>query len=209
MQGKFFPQEDVKDCARDDAVELLSRSEDVGRPREGYREMIVLDESSEMQFTTGAGGSVGRTWIEGRLLGHIPAAAAVHFGSRNMDILLKKIEMAKPVVEFHVCDNIRLVPMLGMKPAFRDHALGDKVNNIIRLEIADALRRPVDIVIEIELGKLKIPGLAVLPLVREKHPLQFQGATDAEDANPAAEQVIDEMTSGEGIASQNNSFLCH
>ena len=34
---------------------------------------------------------------ERRLLGHVPAAAAVHFGSRNMDVLPEKIEMTKPI----------------------------------------------------------------------------------------------------------------
>jgi hypothetical protein len=207
VQRKFFAQKNVKDCPWDNAEELLSRPEHIRRPGEGHWKMIVPDESAKMQFATGTRGCIGRAGIERRFLGNVPATAAINLGSRDMDILLEEIEMAKSIVEAHVRDDVRLIPVLGMQPALRDHALGNEINDVIGLEIADAPDRPVEVVVEIELLEAEISAGTIGPFVRKKHRIQFRRAADAQDVEAKLEQIIDEMTSGEGIASQNNGSL--
>jgi hypothetical protein len=126
-----------------------------------------------------------------------------------MDVLFQEIEMTQSIVQPHVRDNVRLIPVLRMKPAFRYHALGDEINDVIGLEIADTLHGSLEVVVKIELLKPKITRGAIVPFIRKKNGVQFRRATEAKDIEPLAEQMIDEMTSGEGIAPQNNGSLWH
>src|SRR5207237_1002022 len=138
-----------------------------------------------------------------------PAAASINFRRGNVDILLQEIEPAETIVKLHVSDDVRLIPMLGMKPALRDHALRGEVNDVVRFEIADAFRGLVHVAIQVELLKAKLSGRMLMPQVRKKNAARLGRTAEAKHLESLVQQIIDKMTARKRIASQNDGFLCH
>ena len=124
-----------------------------------------------------------------------------------MDVLLQEIEMTQPIMQPHIRDYVCLVPMFGMEPAFRYHALSHKIDHVVGLKFADAFRGLVPIVIQVELLEAKRASFVFVPRVRQKNATRLRRTTNTEDLQPLVQQVIDEMTPGKGVASQDNSFL--
>ena len=58
----------------------------------------------------------------------------------------------------HIRDHIRLIPLVGMEPAFGHHALRGEIDHVIRLEIADGGGEFVGVLVQIELLELELPA---------------------------------------------------
>jgi hypothetical protein len=95
---EFLPQLDRKDRARDDPVELLPRSVDVGGagPRDG--KAILVEERLEVQIARSARRGVGRAGIESGVFGDDAAGAAVDFGRADVNVFLEPCGATEPIV---------------------------------------------------------------------------------------------------------------
>ena len=129
VELKFLAETDRKDRARNDAVELLTGTVDVGGAGPHGGELILVNERPQVEVARGSGGGVGRARVEGRALGDDAARAAVHFGRADVDVFFEPSAAAQRLVQAEVRHDVGLVPVLWVEPTLGDHALGSKVDN--------------------------------------------------------------------------------
>ena len=102
--------------------------------------------------------------LNGALLGHVATATAIDLRRGNVDILFDERELPDFFVQPHIGHHVGLIPMLGMKPAFGDHALRGKIHHIVRLEIFDGGNDPIQITIQVKLLEAEVGGLCTVPI---------------------------------------------
>ncbi len=68
MQHQFPVQQHEQDGAGKDAIMLLARPVDIGRPRKDDGKVVSLEEGPQAEIRRGARHRIGRRWIEGGVL---------------------------------------------------------------------------------------------------------------------------------------------
>ena len=122
---------DEENRSRNDAVKLLARPIDIRGAGENDGELVLLKKCQQVQIASGTGSRIRCAWVEAKVFGDEAAATAIDLRSRNMDVFANEIVLAKLVVQANVRQNVGLIPMLWIKPAFSHHALGGEVEDII------------------------------------------------------------------------------
>ena len=119
--------------------------------------------------------------------------------------------MAQFFVEADVGDDVGLVPLVGVKPAFGDHALGGEVDDPGGLEIMDGLGDAAGIVIEVQLGEMELAAgrAGAAPLVGQEGRVRLGRAAAGHHLAAEREQVIHKGRARKGIASDDINFLGH
>src|SRR5258705_8569029 len=99
--------------------------------------------------------------------------------------------------------------MLRMLPTLGDHALGGKIDNVIRPKFLDRLRDSIGIAVQIQLLEAKsyLPGRVILPEVREKSGVRLQRAAGAKDRGSGGQGIVRKAGSGKRVASNDKNFL--
>lgn len=91
-----------------------------------------------------------------------------------------------------VSDEVRIVVVEWILPAFGDHAKGGKVYDIGRCVVFDELGDILRVLADVELVELEVGlGVCVEPAVGEVAVVWLEGAADAEDLPALFEGVTD------------------
>src|SRR5438046_6011785 len=138
-----------QDRARDDPIQLLSRSIDVRGPGEHDWKMVVPKERCQMQITCRSRCRVGSARIEWRAFSYVAAATPVNLRRRDVHVFIEKTESTDFFMQSHVGDHVGLVPVLGMKPTLGDHALSREIDHVIRREFLNRAGNPVSVPVQI------------------------------------------------------------
>ena len=170
MELKFATRFDEEHRARHDAVKLLSCAINIRRARERDGEFVVLKKRHQVQIARRARRRVRRAGIERRAFSHIPAATAINFRRGYVDVFFEKRKLSQLLVQSHVGDDVGLIPLVGMQPAFGDHALRSEIYDVVRLEVADGGGELVRMIVQVELKELELRthGPLGFPFVGEK-----------------------------------------
>ena len=83
-----------------------------------------------------------------------------------MKIFGKEIELPQLIVQSDVCQDVGLVPVIGVLPTLGDHGLGREVNDIGSLKLPDCLDDLLAVEIQVQLPEAKTR--AVIPSVWEQ-----------------------------------------
>ena len=106
MELQDAPGFDEENGAGDNAVKLLPRPIDIGGAGENDGELIILEESHQVEIAGGAGRGVRRAGIERGVFGHVAGAASIDLRSGDVDVFLEEFELAEFFVEADVGDDV-------------------------------------------------------------------------------------------------------
>src|SRR5258706_3237717 len=155
MQLQFAAEANEKDGPGNDSIELLSGSVNVRRPGEHDWKIVSLIKSPKAHVRSSARHRVRSARIEWRVLFDETTRASIHFRRRDMDIFLQECALAQTIVKSHSGDDIRHKPMVGVLPTLRDHALGRKIDHVVRFFGSNKPHDVFEITVEIELAELE------------------------------------------------------
>ena len=209
MEFELLTQGEKKKRARDDTVELLPRTEDIGCAGEDGGEVVLADEGLQMQIARRAGRSIRRARIEWCVFADIAGATAVDFRRGDMDVFFETGHFAESVVQTHIGHDIGLIPVLGVLPAFRDHALRGEIDHVGRVDTGDGVEQFGGVDIEVKLREAETREFfrGTLPAIRQKNRMRFRRAAGAKDFPSLAQAVRDEACAGKRVATDYDDAL--
>src|SRR5258708_13679572 len=184
MQLQFAAQSNEKYGPGDDPIELLTGSIHVGSSGEHDREIVGLMKCPKAHVRRRARHRVRRARIEWRVFFDETTGASAHFRRGAMDIFLQECAFAQTIVEPYCRDYIRHEPMVRVSPALRDHALSREIDHIARLFGLNKTHDVFEIIVDIELAKLKT-ARSFFPPVGEESLMRFRRSAYAEDPRSA------------------------
>ena len=210
MKLELLTQREEEKCARDNAVELLPRTEDIGCAGEDGWKIVLADEGLQVQVARGPGGGIRRARMERSVLPDISGTAAIDLGSRDVDVFFEARHFPEPVVQADVGHHVGLIPMIRMLPTFGHHALRGKVDHVGRTEFGGRVEQFRRVEIKIKLGEAKAGHFfrCPLPAIRQENLVRL-GRTACAQHLPAFPQAVrDEACSGKRVASDDHQPLC-
>ena len=210
MKLELLTEREEEKCARDNAVKLLPRTEDIGCAGEDGGKVVLADEGLQVQVARGAGGGIRRARVERGVLPDIPGTTAIDLGSRDVDVFFEVRHFAESIVEAHVGHDIGLIPMVWMLPAFGNHALRGEVDHAGRFEVGDGVEQLGGVEIEIKLGEAKAGQFfrRPLPAIRQENLMRLGRSARAQHLPAFPQAVRDEACSGKRVASDDHQPLC-
>jgi hypothetical protein len=119
------------------------------------------------------------------------------------------VELAKAFVQPDRRNDVGHHPVIGIGPAFRNHALGGKVHDDFRPKLGGKPVEAVEIMIEVEALEAELArALVALGIDAEGKRHLFRTA-ETDDVGAKAEQVVDERGARIGVRADDENGCGH
>ena len=129
---------------------------------------------------------------------HPTLRTAIDFRRGDMNIGIEEIDLTKPFLQAHQGDDIGHHPVIGIGPAFGDHALCGEVDDAVRPALGDQLHQRIEVMIEVDTMEGKV-SFVLHPAIAAQWQGDLLRAADADDVLTSSQKMLYESGSGKRI----------